>query len=146
RATWTASRWSAVGALGGAAAVALIGAAIVNHETVQVVDLRPFIASGAFVIGSIPSAVLAKRAPLWRPPIRRRIAHIGLLVGAFLLVITTGSSDGVRKSAALHSAFGGPLTTAVRGAVDFDRDGYSPILGGGDCNDWDAEVHPGAFD
>src|SRR5207302_10065893 len=27
-----------------------------------------------------------------------------------------------------------------------DGDGYSSVLGGGDCNDFDREIHPGALD
>src|SRR5690606_371060 len=33
-----------------------------------------------------------------------------------------------------------------RSIVDFDRDGSSPILGGGDCDDFDSARHPGALD
>ncbi|MCG5052261.1 MAG: sulfatase-like hydrolase/transferase [Myxococcales bacterium] len=35
------------------------------------------------------------------------------------------------------------LARVARGAFDLDRDGYSPLLAGGDCNDLDARVHPG---
>jgi len=38
------------------------------------------------------------------------------------------------------------LVRLWRGLVDLDRDGSSPILGGGDCNDFDASIHPGAID
>ncbi|MGH9825420.1 MAG: sulfatase-like hydrolase/transferase, partial [Blastocatellia bacterium] len=31
----------------------------------------------------------------------------------------------------------------VRWALDFDRDGYSSLLGGGDCNDHEYEINPG---
>ena len=30
--------------------------------------------------------------------------------------------------------------------LDFDRDGYARVLGGGDCDDGDPDVHPGAVD
>ncbi|HEX4421994.1 MAG TPA: sulfatase-like hydrolase/transferase [Kofleriaceae bacterium] len=33
-----------------------------------------------------------------------------------------------------------------RGVLDFDRDGSSALLGGGDCNDRDPTIHPGARD
>lgn len=36
------------------------------------------------------------------------------------------------------------LVRATREALDFDRDGYSGLMGGGDCNDFDPKVHPGA--
>ncbi len=38
------------------------------------------------------------------------------------------------------------VITTVRRAFDRDHDGYSPILGGGDCNDHDAAIHPDAVD
>jgi hypothetical protein len=38
------------------------------------------------------------------------------------------------------------LVRVWRGLVDLDRDGSSAILGGGDCNDFDASIHPGAVD
>lgn len=33
-----------------------------------------------------------------------------------------------------------------RALLDYDRDGYSALLGGGDCDDFDARIHPGAID
>jgi arylsulfatase A-like enzyme len=38
------------------------------------------------------------------------------------------------------------LVRVWRGVVDFDRDGASAILAGGDCDDFDASRHPGAVD
>jgi arylsulfatase A-like enzyme len=38
------------------------------------------------------------------------------------------------------------ISTTLRGSVDRDHDGYSPLLGGGDCNDADPNVHPNAID
>ena len=33
----------------------------------------------------------------------------------------------------------------IQAATDLDHDGYSSVLGGGDCNDFDRDVHPGAL-
>jgi hypothetical protein len=41
---------------------------------------------------------------------------------------------------------GRDLVRLWRGLIDFDRDGASPILGGGDCDDFDPERYPGAID
>jgi Sulfatase/Putative metal-binding motif len=41
---------------------------------------------------------------------------------------------------------GRDLVRLWRGLIDFDRDGASPILGGGDCDDFDATRYPGAVD
>jgi hypothetical protein len=35
-----------------------------------------------------------------------------------------------------------PEVEELRSLVDFDGDGYSPLLGGGDCDDFDHSVHP----
>jgi arylsulfatase A-like enzyme len=142
---WTASRWATAGALGLTLALALAAAAIANHETVQVLDLRPLVSGLAFAVGAIGSAIVVKRPP-FRSARARRAAHVGLIASTLLVTILAGATDGVRKAAALHTAFGGPLTTTLRSVFDFDRDGYSSILGGGDCNDFDPDVHPGAFD
>jgi hypothetical protein len=39
-----------------------------------------------------------------------------------------------------------PGARALRDLSDVDRDGYSSLFGGGDCDDLDRSVHPGAFD
>jgi choline-sulfatase len=38
------------------------------------------------------------------------------------------------------------LVHVWRSIFDFDRDGSSALLGGGDCDDFDASIHPGAID
>ncbi|HEY1547263.1 MAG TPA: sulfatase-like hydrolase/transferase [Kofleriaceae bacterium] len=38
------------------------------------------------------------------------------------------------------------LVHVWRSIFDFDRDGSSALLGGGDCDDFDAQIHPGAID
>ncbi len=38
------------------------------------------------------------------------------------------------------------LVHVWRTIADLDRDGWSALLGGGDCNDFDASIHPGAID
>jgi len=60
-----------------------------------------------------------------------------------LLVLATGGSASVIKAAARYTGLGGPIARTLRIAFDWDRDGYSRFLGGGDCDDGDASVHPG---
>jgi arylsulfatase A-like enzyme len=146
RVRWTASRRAS--AVAAAACVLAAGGALglVNHETLRVVDLRPFASALAFVIGAVGSAVLGRRPPLATRPARRRVAQTAIVLGALGVAVAAGAHDGVRKAAVQYTAFGGPLTRALRAAFDLDGDGYSSILGGGDCDDLDASVHPGAFD
>ena len=45
-----------------------------------------------------------------------------------------------------RSPLSGTILTAVRALDDRDHDGYSPILLGGDCDDHDPRINPGASD
>ncbi|MDB4996721.1 MAG: Choline-sulfatase, partial [Myxococcaceae bacterium] len=45
-----------------------------------------------------------------------------------------------------RTAYAAPILVAARSLVDRDHDGFSPILGGGDCDDRNATIHPGAHD
>jgi len=61
-------------------------------------------------------------------------------------VLATGHDLAAIKATTAHTEIGGRLTRAVRRIFDWDRDGYARLLGGGDCDDSDASVHPGALD
>lgn len=69
---------------------------------------------------------------------------VGLIASSFTLMIATGSSESVRKAQVLHTGLGEPFAKLYRKLGDWDRDGYSRWLGGGDCDDSDAYVHPNA--
>ncbi len=78
---------------------------------------------------------------------RERRAILGLLVfsaSAPLLLAYTPAS--VRLVLLYRTAVAGPILVGGRSLVDIDRDGYSPILFGGDCNDHDPAIHPNAVD
>lgn len=47
---------------------------------------------------------------------------------------------------AKRSFLSAPLAVGVRAVVDLDADGVSAFLGGGDCDDFDAAVHPRALE
>jgi arylsulfatase A-like enzyme len=59
-------------------------------------------------------------------------------------VLAAGGSAAVVKAASAYTGLGGPIARALRTAFDRDGDGYSRFLGGGDCDDGDPNVHPGA--
>ncbi len=61
-----------------------------------------------------------------------------------LALLATGAPEGIRKAAVRYSGLGSPITRVLRASVDMDGDGASPILGGGDCDDWNSNIHPGA--
>jgi len=56
------------------------------------------------------------------------------------------ASRGDRQRLALRGDQGRDLVRLWRGLIDLDRDGSSAVLGGGDCDDRDPEIHPGAKD
>ncbi len=79
-----------------------------------------------------------------RSAMLRRGALAVLPVALFAIVLGLGGSGGVIKAASAYTALGGPATRTLRTPFDFDRDGYARFLGGGDCDDGDRGVHPGA--
>ncbi|MEO8841875.1 MAG: sulfatase-like hydrolase/transferase [Kofleriaceae bacterium] len=71
----------------------------------------------------------------------------GVVVGTTIAACGYGLRGGADRQ--LLTALGDQTRDLVRvwrGIVDFDRDGASAILGGGDCDDFDASRHPGAID
>jgi arylsulfatase A-like enzyme len=130
----------------GAAAVALG----LSWETMRQVPLRgPIVAivAAVFAIGTVsPGLRIADRARTRGTPRRRAAVIAGSIVAALIAILVVGGRDGVIKAATSYSGLGGPLTAQLRRLGDWDRDGYARWLGGGDCDDGDAAVHPGAVE
>jgi arylsulfatase A-like enzyme len=74
------------------------------------------------------------------------IAPVALALSVAAGVALKHLSDVVQMGVLARAPYASILITTLRRAVDKDHDGYSPILGGGDCNDSDATVHPNAID
>ena len=82
--------------------------------------------------------------------------HVPAVVGAAVAAIALGTAAascgyGLRGDAdrALLATYGDQARDVVRvwrSILDFDRDGSSALLGGGDCDDFDASRHPGAVE
>ncbi len=133
-------------------AVAMIGAglavwAVRDWETARVLSLRgPLVAVVGFLL-AIPSWNHALRLVTHlhsaRPAIRR--ATWGAVPVVLVLgILATGASGSVIKASTAYTGLGGLIARNVRVLFDWDRDGYARFLGGGDCDDGDAAVHPGA--
>ncbi|MFN0252711.1 MAG: sulfatase-like hydrolase/transferase, partial [Kofleriaceae bacterium] len=128
-------------------AAALVAWSIRSWETARVLPLR-----GPVVV--VLAGVLA--IPLWRPargievlwslfrPAVRRTAWALLPIVLFVLVLALGASPPVIKAASSYTGLSAPIVRVLRKVLDRDRDGYAWALGGGDCDDGDASVHPGA--
>ena len=102
-------------------------------------DLQPL---SLVVLGAVVALSLGRRAA--RSP-RALVASACLLLGGAL---ATGVTYGARPTAADAVERRAPLArllvAAGRGALDRDGDGYSALLGGGDCDDHRRGVNPGA--
>jgi arylsulfatase A-like enzyme len=141
-----------IGALGALAALGVIGA--VASVDWRIIDFGPvealaiLVASGAafaaFVYGSAPGRKLRER--LGRP--YRAAATWGTAAAlAATLALTWTSFGHEPRSLALigeESMGAKVLLRIARRFADHDHDGYAGRLGGGDCNDHDARIHPGA--
>ena len=83
---------------------------------------------------------------------RLRASRAGIIpvacAGALFLAGTLFLAAGGRAETALaqRGAWSRVLMGAVQQATDFDRDGYSGFLGGGDCAPFDAGVSPAALE
>lgn len=82
----------------------------------------------------------------WAPPTWARRVGLGLLAlpFAWALVIVGGDRDVL--AGLLSRPFSSLSLRTLRTLGDVDRDGYSPILGGGDCAPFSPSIHPFARD
>ena len=138
-------------AVAAALLVAVGGAviAILSWKTLSLLRLRPFVAALLVLALAAPSLVPARRAlARWRALGRgRRIAAaVAAPVVLFALAAVAGHSPSVIKAAVAYSGGGDAVTRVLTRTFDLDRDGYSALFGGGDCDDLDPDVHPGAAD
>lgn len=97
--------------------------------------------------------VLAGCAVLGIYGVRRlpSVTNAGLLLLALLvgsLTLRSASALPFRDAVELERTGGLAALSLgqLRSLTDADGDGYSPLFGGGDCNDDAAQVHPGAVD
>ena len=129
--------WVAVGVIAVAAAF-VVG--VTQWELLDQLRLRPLaVGAGWLAVFSTGWAVLRRAQPT---ALHRALPPV--LLAAVALAIWSGGDDRARKISASYSGLGGPITNGARRVVDFDRDGYSTLFGGGDCDDFDATIHPGA--
>ncbi|MDB4959697.1 MAG: sulfatase [Myxococcales bacterium] len=72
---------------------------------------------------------------------------IGIVAGTAASSAMYGlGSPADRQRLATYGDQSRDLVRLWRAILDFDRDGSSALLGGGDCDDFDARRHPGALD
>jgi hypothetical protein len=139
---WIAAAVLATLLFGGPAAVALVWSWSDNLRFAPWID----IAAGAAILaaGAALAFALARRLPR-RAPLRFAAA-LGAAGLALALLLPISASESARKAGAARTGLVAPLLALGRQALDFDRDGYARFLGGGDCDDADPGIHPGAID
>ena len=130
--------------LAGVALLLGIGAvlAVLGSVDWRVMDFGPYKGIALFAV------LCAAQAPLRRRP-GMRATLCGLLVVGACLGWTWQRFGGEPRSLRLAAEETGLLRRligAARGLADRDHDGYSARLGGGDCDDRDPAINPGAID
>jgi arylsulfatase A-like enzyme len=124
---------------------ALAALAVTWNNNLRFAPWTEILVGGAIVI---VGAALAFALSGHRPRARGRNALVAaaLALVAGVLLLRTSESEPARKAAVARAAFVGPALEVGQRLLDRDGDGYARALGGGDCNDNDPEVHPGALD
>jgi arylsulfatase A-like enzyme len=147
RLRWLASPFAPLVAAGVLAGLICADWAHGNWEIARALPLRGPLVTVVAALLAIPAAGPAARAVAfwsrWRAAIRRAL-WTAKPVALVVLVLATGASAAVIKASTAFTGLGPPIARNVRRLADLDRDGYSRFLGGGDCDDGDATVHPGA--
>ncbi|MDQ3336526.1 MAG: sulfatase [Myxococcota bacterium] len=133
-----------------AAGVLLVAAAVLwavrDWETARVLPLRAPIVCAVGLLLAVPAIrpawAIVERLAALRPAVRR-VSWAALPFVLLGLVLVSGAT-GTVKAASAYTGLGGPIARNLRRAFDWDRDSYARFLGGGDCDDGDRSVHPGA--
>ena len=103
----------------------------------------------ALSVATLVLLALALGLGLGRPPVaaRTRAATGALVVAATVAAAVLGfARPADRMRVATRGDDARHLVRAARAVLDLDRDGYSALFGGGDCDDLDPARHAGARD
>jgi len=92
------------------------------------------------------TALAAAVAVPWRTRDMGRAASIALVASALSVALLDRLPAGVAEVLVYRTAYASLLIGLGQRVVDRDGDGASPYMLGGDCDDHDPEVHPGARD
>ena len=114
----------------------------------RALNLGGYVLAASFVLLAVVIAAVAY-GPATR--VRQRLPRRGLLVatGAAValvlpLALRAGASPEVAVALAEHSKGARVMVASGRALIDRDGDGFSPFLGGPDCDDSRESVHPDA--
>jgi len=132
------------------AAVVFVGAAGFSlartwNDNLRFAPWTEILAGTAIAFAAAGLAWRARERLADRPP-RAALIAVGVWLTAIVLILLVSPYEPARKVAGARAAFAGETLGAGRRLLDFDGDGYARALGGGDCDDRDPEIHPGALD
>lgn len=129
------------------AAIAVMLFAVIGAATVvflmldwRVLPLATPVTALAF--GALQLLFLTLRRRPWPPTLVAGVGLVGL-VGAAAALLAVKPDARTTALLAVDSRATRLLVGAARVPFDRDGDGYATVLGGGDCDDRDARVHPG---
>ncbi len=150
---WLVAGWNTTNRRSLLLSTTLLGAAFVvdrincSRLRSEYPDVHTFLLFGTIVGGGLGLRLLGQNIRGKTPrPARPRAAWltIGIATLGFCVTVQAGlADDKSRWAVATRGMHARLVTRLIRGAFDWDRDGYASVLGGQDCNDTDAEVNPG---
>lgn len=133
-------------------AIGLVVAAVIRRYWVVFRNLDGFIVALALTALAAHSLALpwvAARVRRRNRALDRRWLACAALVAVGLFAAsarTFGARQSVSSAIFHRSIATGYVARALQLSLDFDRDGYSAYFGGGDCDDRDRRINPGAVD
>ncbi len=148
---WALARASRVGVgvrLGvalGLCGVFFLAPALLVARARWATDLQFVRWNDVLVLVAIPAVGLhvSRRLGSRRRPVVSALAVAG---AGLLLFIALGAHEPARKAGSARAGLVGPTLALVTTAFDRDHDGHASLFGGGDCDDHDRDVNPGAQD
>ena len=122
------------------AGIFLVDAALPRWYYREIHDLMAMVTVAELLILVTPWRRSLRRRRLLRPMVA--VVSVSLAI----LFLVDWVAPGWRPRAREHGLYSGAVARAVRALVDFDRDGFSPVAWGGDCNDFSSARNPLAAD
>jgi len=127
-------------------AVAAAGVLILSRLDWRMLRVAPWLVLGALVMATALGLSVALARPRRWPLLRRWGLALPLLLLPTVFVPWLGEREAVVAQLQAKGALLPAVIAGARALRDRDRDGYAAWLGGGDCDDHDPRVHPGARD
>jgi arylsulfatase A-like enzyme len=113
-------------------------------ETFDALDLRPVVALTLMMSVLFVGGVLLEWSRRLPSPKLGLIAPVVAIAAGVSFLDAALAEPASRFAISEHSGSTRVAIRTLRSGFDADGDGYATVLGGGDCDDDDAGVHPGA--